>query len=591
MRAASSALVTTGLVAGLLSPACIRQSVPESTTTVIGGGGGVALSVDGRFSLLIPPGALARDVEIVIETERMAADAQVAPTYRVGPSDLELLAPATASLQAPATWIGELALASPEHGPLAGAVLVPEEGGGGRFQVQLRRLDCAGRACSAQDACPDGATCSSQGCMYACTSDFECASPQPTYCDRFSSCTLRGGTRCTAEHTCTGDPFPGDPAALASIVAPTAPALTCAGNGFTLLLSTRADPCASRGCGESCRACDGSSPACHSGAGACDASGACVAESEVSCPLPSAVPAPDGWDAIPGTGHAFVLSGVAIADAQHGFDLGGTCTGVSCADNRLADLGPLVNDQLRQGLLGGETLILVEVAGIEGSTTDDPSVTIKLYGGRDADDPFFPANNFRVPEGESTCCEFRVNPHSLDANGQARARVRGQLRNGVLSSVGPFDIDLALTFGVPPHPVLRLSRARLMARVPSHMGELQDGVLGAVMSIGALAELDNPYCKTINNRCPSQNPESSMLDFIAGNFQPDIDLDVPADGLERVEVVDGMVSQCIDGCGPGSCAVVPPIDPASPASCALDPRMADGYSIAFTLSGPAARIR
>ncbi len=74
----------------------------------------------------------------------------------------------------------------------------------------------------------------------------------------------------------------------------------------------------------------------------------------------------DGWDSPPGTGDPFIISQLAIADQNRGFDIDGQCRGPGdCIDNSLFQLGQLGNDQIRQGLLGGETLLLIELAGIQ----------------------------------------------------------------------------------------------------------------------------------------------------------------------------------------------------------------------------------
>jgi len=116
----------------------------------------------------------------------------------------------------------------------------------------------------------------------------------------------------------------------------------------------------------------------------------------------------EGWGDAPGTGHSFIVNALAIADRARGFDIDGDCRGPGdCIDNSLYQLGQLGNDQIRQGLLGGETLLLIELAGVDTPFAgNDTSLTAKFYGARDADDPFFPANNFDIPTGETHCCEF-----------------------------------------------------------------------------------------------------------------------------------------------------------------------------------------
>ncbi|MEO1338452.1 MAG: hypothetical protein AAFV29_22610, partial [Myxococcota bacterium] len=166
----------------------------------------------------------------------------------------------------------------------------------------------------------------------------------------------------------------------------------------------------------------------------------------------------DSWDDPPGAGSSFIIDSIAIAQDDRGFDLDGMCDENGCVDNFLWRLGDLGNDQIRQGLLGGESLLLLELAGLdEPFIGRDPSLAVKIYAARDADDPFFPANNFRVPEGQSTCCEFRINPKSLTGFPRvARARAPAEIERGRLRSLLPVPIEFTITVGIPPHPEIRL---------------------------------------------------------------------------------------------------------------------------------------
>ena len=298
----------------------------------------------------------------------------------------------------------------------------------------------------------------------------------------------------------------------------------------------------------------------------------------------------DGWDSPPGTGDPFIISQLAIADQNRGFDIDGQCRGPGdCIDNSLFQLGQLGNDQIRQGLLGGETLLLIELAGIQQPFVGtDKSLTAKFYGARDADDPFFPANNFSIPAGDVKCCEFKINPQSIAGTPpQARARAPSKLERGQLKSLAPVPIQFTLTVGVPPHPEIRVEKVLISARVPSDLSELSDGLLGGAVPVNTLAQTENPYCKTLNNLCQRQLPSSTLIDLIASILQPDIDLDVPADGLERlIGGPSGRIEECIDGRG----RAVPPADLTAQHTCALQPAMADGYSVGITFSGVSATV-
>ena len=339
--------------------------------------------------------------------------------------------------------------------------------------------------------------------------------------------------------------------------------------------------CASRDCGASC-----------GGGRVCDLGGDCTG-GDVDCTEP-AIEDTDGWDDPPGTGRMFVISAFAIADRDRGFDVDGKCSGPgACIDNSLYRLGQLGNDQIRQGLLGGDSLILLEIAGLdaphEGS---DRSVTVKVYGGRDADDPPFPANNFSIPTGETRCCEYLIDGRSLEG-GQARARIPARIVRGLLRSTsrtvgGPLQLPVPTSTPSQGLTEARVERIQLSARLPANLSEMNEGLIGGVVSMSTLAQTPNPFCKTLNNLCQRQIPALSALDLALSILQADIDLD--GDGLERIEVgQDGRNDRCYDGCGTTACRVLA-VDPARPESCVLDPRIVDGYSVGIAVSGVSAIV-
>ena len=314
----------------------------------------------------------------------------------------------------------------------------------------------------------------------------------------------------------------------------------------------------------------------------------------------------DGWEDPPGAGSAFIIDSIAVAQEDRGFDLDGRCDEENCIDNFLWRLGDLGNDQIRQGLLGGESLLLLEVAGLdEPFRGRDESVTVKIYGARDADDPFFPANNFRVPEGQSTCCEFRINPKSLTGFPRvARARAPAEIERGRLRSLLPVPIEFTITVGVPPHPEIRLEQVKVSGRMASDLRRFNDGLLGGVIPANTLAQTENPYCKTIGPRCEVQFAQSTLIDLVSTllGARPDVDLD--GDGIECIIDTDGdsAVDICCNGNAlggdpcPNASNICPggevlPLSEGRPAwQCALNPEIADGYSVAFTFTAVKATI-
>lgn len=318
-------------------------------------------------------------------------------------------------------------------------------------------------------------------------------------------------------------------------------------------------------------------------------------------PLPNVI---DGFDDEPGSGVAFVINNIALADNDLGFNVDGRCGDNGCIDNLLGDLGRLANNQIDQGIKAGDSLLLIELAGLENPYQgNERSMTVKLYGARDADDPVKPDNNFVRPPGETSCCTFKISPQSLrNVPAQARARSPALIDNGRLESLAPVEIQFTLTIGSPPHPEVRITQTRIRGIVPADLSRFSQGLLGGAVPVGTLAAIDNPYCRAGNSsQCPPQVPQDSkLIDLvsIALGSLPDIDNDL--DGLECVvdDNADGLVDTCCDGvpgrerCPRGGCPSNQISAPggAEPNQCARDPRMADGYSIALTFSGVAANI-
>ncbi len=313
----------------------------------------------------------------------------------------------------------------------------------------------------------------------------------------------------------------------------------------------------------------------------------------------------DGWDDPPGAGSAYIVDSIAIAQEDRGFDLDGICDDDGCVDNFLWRLGDLGNDQIRQGLLGGESLLLIELAGLdEPFVGRDPSLSVKIYGARDADDPFFPANNFRVPEGQNSCCEFQINPKSLTGFPRvARARAPAEIDRGRIRSLLPVPIELTVTVGTPPHPEIRLEQVKIAGRLASDLRRLSDGLLGGAVPVNTLAQTENPYCKTVSPRCPVQFTDSTLIDLVSTLLGPRPDIDLDADGIECIIDTDGdgAIDVCCDGdpAGGNSCPnnglcptveILPLAEGRAAYECALNPAIGDGYSVAFTFSAVEATV-
>lgn len=315
-------------------------------------------------------------------------------------------------------------------------------------------------------------------------------------------------------------------------------------------------------------------------------------------PRPDVDPS-DGWLEAPGEGTAFIVRELVIAGRDEGFDLDGDCAvdGSGCVDNGLWILGPLANDQIRQGVLGGESLLLVELAGYAGvAAGDDSAVTVKFYPAKDADDPFFPANNFKVPAGQDSCCEFFVSPSGVvGAPPQALARLPARALGTKLRSTEATSLPIVSTIG--PDPInATLERATVEISIDPETNELS-GRLGIALPASDLAKFENPYCKAVSPRCPVAVSRSSLLDLLAMLKGPRPDVDLDGDGLECLLDTDGdtLVDRCCDGAANGGCAegacVGDTIESAGSTACFARPQVADGYSVTIGFKAVPATIR
>ncbi|MBI5517924.1 MAG: DUF4215 domain-containing protein [Deltaproteobacteria bacterium] len=171
------------------------------------------------------------------------------------------------------------------------------------------------------------------------------------------------------------------------------------------------------------------------------------------------------------------------------------------------------------------------------------------------------------------------------------ASFQSRITTGMLDG-GPEDIELVLPAGPIGMLNFRVRRSRisgLLVADAERITELRSGVLCGAIPAQDLARLPNPASLIPGGGGGGMMSRSSFLEllvagqrilfFTIGPQQPDIDLD--GDGLEAYESNMGSlgtppeITACIDGNGtriPGR-------------ACVMDPRMADGFSSAFQLSG------
>lgn len=319
-------------------------------------------------------------------------------------------------------------------------------------------------------------------------------------------------------------------------------------------------------------------------------------------PLPAIDDTWDGFNAPVNTGLTFVISRLGIpTDPTVGLDVDDMCNGTVCEDNALSVAADYVNTSLSNGVSYGESLILVEVVGLEDPPADFDLVTVKIYGGIDADSPARYINNFKRPMGEADCCKFFIDSQSVVDN-QATARIRARVERGVLVPVERNDARLTLALGPSPHPQIDLKRASVYGRFGS------DGIRSALLS-GAVpmsnlarAAADPVFCTADKSRCATGVIDNAtVLDLASALIaQPDIDID--GDGLECAYRTSGnlTIDGCCDGNGSGNDCLtsngactgmsIPPAVPDRPASCAEQLQIADGYSIALGFDAVPAQV-
>jgi hypothetical protein len=315
---------------------------------------------------------------------------------------------------------------------------------------------------------------------------------------------------------------------------------------------------------------------------------------------------PEGWDWAVGEGATFVMNSIEVAGQGVGLDLDGD----RAVDNRLWEVADGVNPFLRQGLGGGAVLLLVEIAGLDKPYTgEDESVTLKIYGGIDADFPIDALDNFDLPPGrEGPCCEFRVDSRWLTIENMdqvAAVRAPARIRNHRLEAPTnfpyySFDVQFALTVGQPPYQFVNIAKSRMQFELDSDLETIRRGVIGGGLQASSLARIDNPFCPSSPTLCPFDASGTSLLDLTAFLAGPSPDVDVDGDGRECTldTTGDQVIDLCCEGSGTQTCnrgdrtcpdAPIPPVD-ADPRSCTRSIALSDGYSIGFTFTAVQAAI-
>ncbi len=326
---------------------------------------------------------------------------------------------------------------------------------------------------------------------------------------------------------------------------------------------------------------------------------------------PKGTPIPnraDGASDRPGSGPAFVVNSLAIAGQGIGMNVDQRGEGDGEIDNAMWKLGPLANAEISQGINSGQSLLLMELAGLDKDFRGtDESLTVNIYAGIDADEHFYAANNFEVPPNQTTCCEFKISSSSLYSNQQqgyeqARSIAPAAIQRNQLRSFATVRVQFTLTVGQPPYHEVVLENMLLSGRVSTNLDRISYGLIGAAIPASSLARIPNPYCKAGGPGCPGNLAGGNLLDLATWTLgkRPDIDLDY--DGLECLvdSTGDSFVDLCCDGQGQldQSCEInscpgfeVAGSSPQNPGSCATNDAIADGYSVGMRFSAVKAYLK
>ena len=241
---------------------------------------------------------------------------------------------------------------------------------------------------------------------------------------------------------------------------------------------------------------------------------------------------------------SFIADSVQVPPPGIGFDLNGD----GRVDNSLAQLRQLLNPTLRDMTHKSPYLIIT----VENLTDpqNDPNVQPVIYQGLDADGD--PTNDF------SGMGQFWFTLNSVDVDCRPLAILpSGALVNGSFSAVADHAL-VPLNFAV-----FDIRHAHLTGTIAPDLSGLSNVMVGGAAT----------PCKL--SQTPQTLTNQSVLDLLVGSFgvQPDIDLD--GDGLETfVASPSAGVYACIDANGTR-------IDGKT---CACDPRIVDGFSLALQVT-------
>lgn len=278
-------------------------------------------------------------------------------------------------------------------------------------------------------------------------------------------------------------------------------------------------------------------------------------------PMPSLAPSEPGVEheppeaCRPRFGTSYVMDGLGVLPPGEGYDLDGD----GARDNALGFLAPVANPGWEEAIASGEAILLWDLIGWSGPPSRSArDVQVSFYKGFDADRPADPQNNLG---GHG---RFQVSGRQFDVTCQPTSRLdHSALTEGTMNGKAKFWTIHEAMLGT-----IELADYRVTFQISQNFRRIE-GVSGGVFTL----------CGLSNTLFPGST-RGTFLDFLVNAAVMQADIDRDGDGLERVFGNGTSIDRCIDG----DDTVLE--DPA----CACDPRIADGFSVAFWGRGVAARI-
>ncbi|MBI4510561.1 MAG: hypothetical protein HY698_13090 [Deltaproteobacteria bacterium] len=255
-------------------------------------------------------------------------------------------------------------------------------------------------------------------------------------------------------------------------------------------------------------------------------------------------------------GKTFIVSSMGWLESSEGFDLDDDGE----VDNNLGRLSGLINPLYESTVKDGVRLEIFELTPWPESIGEEPIATgAAFFWAIDADEPPDPSNNF-YGEGQ-----FKIVNEQFDVNCSPMSRLDWTSVHG-----------RRLQGKADRFPFVVTWRGTADYRKVVFDGEFDNdfkhlrGRVGAAWTSCSLSVLPWPL-----------DLGSSLLDAFVGIFdiRPDIDLD--GDGLEELITENQRIVACIDGDGKTRI---------EGKYCACDPRIADGYSVAYFMEMVPAQV-